>query len=224
MTIRKGFTSILLLTLLSFVLLACDGEKKLVGSGNSISETREISGVDSVKLEGLGELIITMGNEESLIIEGDDNIVEKITSEVKGGTLVISQERKTFGFRIKSDLIFHVTLTQLDKVTVDGAGSVMLNDLNSAIELELNGAGGIEANGTVDSQKITINGVGNYDAKELISKQAELTIDGAGSARVHATQSLDVQINGAGSVTYSGEPEVTQEINGVGSVKVAKGK
>ena len=224
MSLKKGIVSTFSLVLLSFILLACDGGNKLVGSGNSISETREINGVDSVRLEGVGELVITMGNEESLVIEGDDNIVDKITSKVSGGTLVISQERKTFSFKPKSDLIFHVTLTQLDKVTLDGAGNVVLNDLSSDIELELNGAGGAKANGAVDSQKVAINGVGSYEASQLISKQAKLTIDGAGSAQIHATQSLDVTIDGAGSVTYSGEPALTKEINGAGSVKAADGK
>jgi hypothetical protein len=64
-----------------------------------------------------------------------------------------------------------------------------------------------------------LSGAGDFDAYDLISRNAEIDLSGAGSARVYATEDLDVSISGAGSVRYRGEPSVHKSISGLGSLK-----
>ena len=45
------------------------------GSGNIVTESREVRGFDRVNLSGFGEVIIEVGDEESLTISTDDNII-----------------------------------------------------------------------------------------------------------------------------------------------------
>lgn len=73
--------------------------------------------------------------------------------------------------------------------------------------------------GEVDTQQLNISGVGSYDAKELVSKDCEIRISGAGKAVVNATQTLDIEMSGVGKVDYVGNPSVTQNISGAGSIK-----
>ena len=44
------------------------------GSGDIETEERDVSGFDEVYLSGIGNLIVTQGEEESLVIEADDKL------------------------------------------------------------------------------------------------------------------------------------------------------
>lgn len=74
------------MTLTALLFTACLGKR---GSGNLITEEREVSDFDRVELASDGELMLTQGGSESLIIEAEDNVMSYITSEVRGGTLVL---------------------------------------------------------------------------------------------------------------------------------------
>ena len=54
-----------------------------------VSESRDVSGFDRVSLSGSGEVIITQSGEESLSVETDDNIMQYVKTEVRGGTLYL---------------------------------------------------------------------------------------------------------------------------------------
>ena len=60
-----------------------DSRDVITGSGNVITESRDVSGFDGVSHTGIGRVIITQSDTESLTIEADDNLMEYITSEVQ---------------------------------------------------------------------------------------------------------------------------------------------
>ena len=76
-----------------FFITACGsntilGSREVIkGSGNVITESREVSGFNGVSHTGIGRVTITQGDTESLTIQADDNLMEYITSEVKNDTL-----------------------------------------------------------------------------------------------------------------------------------------
>ncbi|OGO16907.1 MAG: hypothetical protein A2Z14_01960 [Chloroflexi bacterium RBG_16_48_8] len=63
------------------VLISCDIQT-IQGSRNIITEARDVGGFNRIELEGMGKVILTQGEEESLTIEADDNLMEYITTEV----------------------------------------------------------------------------------------------------------------------------------------------
>lgn len=222
----KTFFYMTLIGLLVIFLMACNGitgrvgESKIVsGSGNVITETREVSGFTAVSLQGFGEVIIDQNGSEALTVTADDNLMEHVKTEVRGGTLFI---RNTEGvvFTDVTQLTFHIDAAALDSVELSGAGSMEISNLNTGSwRVKLPGAGSITVSGQTNSQTVELSGAGSYNAADLVSQQATITSNGAGSAVVQVSDSLDVTINGLGSVEYIGSPTVTQEINGVGSVR-----
>ena len=66
---------LILLTACSLSSIQDSGET-ITGSGNVVTENRPVSGFDGVSHTGIGRVIITQGEEESLTIEADDNILE----------------------------------------------------------------------------------------------------------------------------------------------------
>jgi hypothetical protein len=210
----------------------------VTGSGNVVTEQREVSGFERIALSGAGKVIITQGEKEALTIETDDNLMRYIKTEVRDGTLGLSFTGNVIPLPSRS-LIFRVSvvdLTGLDssgagsfeigrldtdrlKVTLSGAGNVGIDELKATdLAVAVSGAGNVELAGQVETQEIDLSGLGSYNAPALESRTASVRISGAGNTAIWALDTLDVEISGAGNVEYFGSPKVTQEISGAGKV------
>ena len=93
------------------------------GSGDIETEERDVSGFDKVYLEGIGNLIITQGDEESLVIEADDNIILLIKTDVFSHRLTIGFKRG-YNFIPISKIKYHLTVIDLDEISLSGAGDI----------------------------------------------------------------------------------------------------
>lgn len=220
-----------------FLITAC-GANYIQGSGNVVTEEREVGGFDRIDMAGYGEVIITQGNEESLIIETDDNLMEFIESDVRNNTLYLEFKENsipdpsgTITYRLNVINLAALELSgagsyrvqSLDtpnlEITIDGAGKINLESLSTdEVSVQVNGAGDINLAGEVGKQDIHIKGAGDYSAPDLQSDQASVQIDGLGKVVIWVTDALSVKIDGAGKVDYYGSPSVTQDIDGGGNV------
>ncbi len=211
----------------------------VTGSGNSETETRHVSGFSKIELNGVGTLNISQGDQENLQIEGDDNILPLITSEVNNGTLVIGI-KKGYSINPTAGLVYTLTVKDLSQVELNGLGDVDMDGLQTeglavlvkgsgnanirnlsakTLRIEIAGLGDITISGEVETQTVTISGSGNYKAKELASKDAEVRISGLGSAKLQVSDTLDARISGGGSIEYFGDPVVEQKVEGLGEIK-----
>lgn len=194
-------------------------EEIIEGSGNVITENRELSGFTAVTLDGVGRLEIDQTGTESVGITADDNILPYITTIVRGQELVISIEENTT-FSVVTDLVYNVTVQTIEGLELNGAGEIDVTNLDGeSWTVKLDGGGSITVSGEVTRQEVELNGLGIYNAEDLVSQVALVEQNGAGSAVVNVTDTLDVTIDGVGSVEYIGDPTVTQELNGLGSVR-----
>jgi hypothetical protein len=210
------------------------------GSGNVISQTREVSDFKAVSVEYPAQVLIKQGNTESLKIEAEDNLLPNLKTQVKNGTLEIFYRREN-GKHVNPTKMVKITITVKDLTEVDfttagelivenlktngldvslsGAGSLKLNDIQvKSLEVSLSGAGSMTASGSADNLELNISGFGDFDGEELHDQKARVHISGAGSATVWADDSLIADVSGAGSVNYYGSASVTRNISGVGGV------
>jgi hypothetical protein len=211
-------------------------------SGEVGSETREVQGVREVRLSGIGTLHIQQGDQESLEIEAEADIIPEIRTRVENGVLIIDYRSS---ISATEPIEFHLTVPDLQgielsgaanvevpwlntdqlNVTVDGTGEVQMKDLQAnAVVVTISGAGTASAFGQVMRQEVQITGSGEYRAADLQSSEATVDVAGAGNATVRVSDALNVQISGAGDVAYIGDPQVTQEITGIGEVRKLSGQ
>ncbi len=237
-TIRTVFI-LALISILAIFAVSCKWTVGFVrGSGNVIAEERDVSDFHKVHLSGVGNLIITQGEAESLTIEADDNIVPIIETDVSGERLDIGFKRG-YTFTPSTTIKFYLTVVSLDEISLSGAGNidcegfeteVLQFDVSGAgdvdfdleaerVEVVVSGAGNIVLSGKVDSQEIEINGAGKYNGEDLESRECVISVSGAGSATVDVSELLDVEINGVGNVYYTGSPSVKQDISGLGKIR-----
>jgi hypothetical protein len=205
--------------IVTLVTSACRLPNTVAGSGNVVTESRPVSGVNSVSLSGVGELIIDQSGSESLTVEADDNFLPLITTEVRDGRLIIGFKENVIPTRT-TRLRFTLNVRELEGIDLSGAGIVNVADLaGDVITINSSGAGTITTAGKVTNQRVNLSGAGSYDGANLDSENASVQLSGLGSAVVRASKTLDATISGAGSVEYIGSPTVNQHISGAGSVK-----
>lgn len=210
----------------------------VAGSGTVITQERDVSGFDEVIFASEGIVVITVGGEESLRIEAEDNLMGYLESTVRGGALEISTES---GIDIDptTEIIFAVGVDDLAALDLSGAGTIAVGDVDGPaldvtlrgageitvtsvtverLGVELLGAGDVTVTGFADTQAVTIAGAGSYHGDELESRIADVSLPGLGDATVWVTDQLDVVIDGSGTVSYYGDPAVTSGGGGAGEI------
>ena len=187
-----------------------------VGSGNMITESRDVSGFDEIVLLGSGNVDVEVTGTESLEIEAEDNVMPRVTTEVVNGRLELGVEGPITTTR---GITYTITADRLVGVTVAGSGDVTGTAIDvDSFQVTIEGSGNVDLTGTSSDLTVRIAGSGDFDGRDLESATGEVTVDGSGNARVNATDELTVTINGSGDVQYMGDPLLDQTINGSGDI------
>jgi len=206
------------------------------------TEKRNVSGFSEVGFGVAGELIISLGNEYSVVLEGDKDYISEIETNVSGDELRIKRE-KWFDTGSRK-VVVRITMPDLDGISVSGSGKVTVNDplkggdldvavsgsgkvlvrsvaLNN-VECSISGSGSfiIEGDGTVKYFEINISGSGNYLGGATMVETMEVAISGSGSCDCYVTGKLEAAISGSGSIIYSGNPKIDAAISGSGKVRM----
>ncbi|HUZ02712.1 MAG TPA: head GIN domain-containing protein [Thermomicrobiaceae bacterium] len=212
----------------------------LSGSGVMTSDTRSLAAFSAVELRALGNVVVERGATASIRIDGEDNLVPRITTGVQHGRLIIDWTSGIGSVNATRPITYHLTapvdLTGLNvqgagtiqlgamqgdtlRLGVDGLGKISVDEVAVATLIaNISGAGQIAMSGQAGRQQLTIDGVGIYQAPDLASRQADVTISGAGHAVVQVSDVLNAKINGIGSVRYAGQPRVNRSGDGLGQV------
>ncbi len=210
------------------------------GSGVIAEQSYTVQGFHAISMGGIGEVTVEMGDEESLRIEAEDNLLEYFDVEVRNGILEIEQSPNGINLLPTKQIHIYVVTKSLDALTLSGlgdlsgpeltgdscslttsgAGSITVESLNCTnLDVTIAGLGDITVGGgQVDTQDVTISGMGDYQAGDLQSRQADFQISGMGDSTIWVTESLDVAISGVGDLEYYGQPHVTTSGSGVGDV------
>jgi hypothetical protein len=207
---------VLIALIFAFSLTSCRlGGKR--GSGRIAEEKREISDFSEIELGGSYNVDITVGEETSLTIEGDDNLLKYVRTYVRGKKLIIDTERN---INPRKDILVTITTPELDELYGSGACDIFIDKIKSeTFYLNMSGACSIKANGHVDKLKIQISGAGSVDAERLIANAVKVDISGASSASVYADEYLQATVSGVGSIDYYGDPDdVDSNVSGIGSI------
>jgi predicted ester cyclase len=199
-------------------------------------ESREVANFQEVELQGIGTLLITQGDTESLTIDAPPPVLRRIETTVHNGRLTIQPSRP---IKTHQDITYYLTLKQLVALDIFGAGRAESAQINGsqlhiglsgasscaidaltveALDVSMNGNGSCTLAGTVSSQTVDLSGASRYDAAKLESHVAVVTVGGASQATVRVSETLEAHVSGAGQVNYIGDPAVSQQVSGTGRV------
>jgi len=196
---------------------SCKLQRGVAGSGNRKTEKREVKTFNAIDTSGAYNINVTCQKPATFEIEADDNILPLIKAEVRDGVLFVSNDQEFHSSKTPS---LRISLPDLTKLTNSGAGTVNIVGANSnQLDLDLTGTASIDAGGNAKSLTISSTGAGKRNADNLHAEKARVSVSGAASVDVYATEQLDVDISGVGKVSYSGNPKVVHKnVSGIGSV------
>jgi hypothetical protein len=234
-----------LLVLITGIILAAGLQYTSIAaaiSGDDKKENREVSPFSKIAMSVAGDLYLTQGDEYKLVIEGDEDVLDDIETEVRGGRLKIKYD-KIFNLNWNNKKVkIYVTMKEVEELsvsgsgdiiaesaisaediefTVSGSGEIEIDDLSvSSIEASISGSGDIRLGGnkTADDLEMSISGSGELHASDLGVREAEISISGSGSCSVYVAEDLEVDVSGSGKVRYKGNPRIDANISGSGKV------
>jgi hypothetical protein len=212
--------------------------QRVKGSGKVISESRQVPEFREIRLEGQGKVVVAQGDQISVEVTSDDNILPSIETAVINGQLILSHEN---GKNLRpTTLNYTITVKDLKGVSIAGSGDIVGNDeFNSerfyadiagsgdiaikvsvdSLESGISGSGSIHLSGSANSHDARITGSGDVDAFELLARDSSVVITGSGNCRIRVSEKLRAKITGSGDVLYKGHPQISESITGSGKVK-----
>jgi len=213
------------------------------------SETRPVSGFDWVNVRYYGEVILEQGDQEGLLIEADEAVLARITSEVVDGKLnlgfdmqwwewltewmkmsAIADKKIRYTISMRNirglSLSGSVSLkaaqikTEDCSISISGSAKVQIDHFEGVkLANTISGSGTIELSGSAQRHTLHVSGSGTIKAADFMTQEADIHISGSARAIVKVAQNLNVHISGAGDVQYLGQPQVHQHVSGVGRVR-----
>lgn len=190
------------------------------GSGVAATQARSLPPFAGVDLAGGNNVVVRVGPRQSVIVHADSNLLRRVTTRVRAGSLVIGATPGNLN--AKAPMFVAVSVPSLDALTLQGAGNITVTGINSrSLTFELPGSGNIDATGTTTRLDVTISGEGSAFLGQLVARDAKAALSGDGIIMLTATHSLNASISGGGSGTilYSGRPpHLTTTVTGHGVI------
>lgn len=188
------------------------------GSGNVQSEKRDVSGFKAIDAGGAIRLDVIVGQDFTVEVEADDNLLSRIKTEVSGSKLKIYTEDR---ISTKNEMRVRVSMPELTAMDLSGASHGTVSGVNSdSLELDASGASKIIIDGKARTLRAEASGASTLNAENLSVEDADVEASGASNITVNASNDLKADASGASSVVYTGEPKnVKGNSSGASSVK-----
>ena len=188
------------------------------GSGVPVSQARDVAPFTSVELAGANNVAIRVGESQSVVVKADDNLVDRVTTEVRSGTLVIGNTPGSFS--TSSPMSVEVTVPALTALTLTGSGNIAVAGIEAqSLAVDLPGSGTLTGAGSAVRLDATVSGSGVVQFARLAARDVRAAVSGSGSIFVNVTKMLDASVSGSGAIVYTGNPaDVTRSVTGSGAI------
>lgn len=237
----KKLNTLLLLAFLSFFAKASTTSSIII-SKSFLQDERQIGAFKGIAAGGPLNIQVTIGNKESVRLEGDEEAIADLVTEIKDGILIIRPKTKWNDWSRRynrPEVTVYITAKRLTSLTLSGSGSLEVeNPINgSDLVTTLSGSGSIKATANVSSfegvlsgsgtlniagktttANLTISGSGNLLGKSFTADKASVQISGSANVYIKATGKLEAVISGSGNIYYSGDATVKKTVIGSGNI------
>jgi hypothetical protein len=237
---RSLIISIAILTglLLIFTQGFAQHHGNIKGDGNIKSQARAIKDFSRVDCSGTFHIFITQGNNTSVKVEADQNLLSYIITEVSGDKLTI-KTKKNVNINPSRPVNVYLSTKQIKalnlsgvckvqtqntlqadhlKVGISGSSDMNLQLKSTSFTSDISGTGKLTLQGNTTSAAYNISGTADVKATDFISDNTEVQISGMGKLHVNASKKLEVSVSGMGKVWYKGKPAISESISGMGKV------
>ena len=220
-----GAVAVLILAVLGLVFVldyhgfhSSSSSASVRGSGVAATESRTLPTFSGVELGGSNTVTIVVDGRQSVVVHADDNLLDKVTTTVHDGRLVIGNTPGSF--ETKAPMYVDVHARSLTALGLSGSGVVSATGVQTdSFALTLDGSGVARVDGTTGRLEVQLRGSGDAQLNGLTARTVHAVVSGSGRILTTVTQRLDAAVPGSGVIVYSGDPaKVTTDVTGSGVV------
>lgn len=202
-----------------------------VDDKDRVEETHDIKDFTKIRVTGVYELEVQVGEAFSVFTSGKHKDVEGMEVYLKGSTLVLAQDEdrrnKTINMngrkhKNNSGIRAVITLPSLEGLDITGIGTGDIKGIDSKrFEIEAAGISDMELSGTCGDLDVDMAGLGEIRAEDLKCENVDVDLAGMGEISVYASESVSADAAGMGSIEVYGDPEdVEKSKSFMASVKI----
>lgn len=194
------------------------------GNGKVIIQDRAVTPFTAIKVDAGIDLEISQGDQISLKIEADENIIPVISTEVINGILNIYPEKNIKNAKVMK---VYLTFNSIEAITANGGcditskGKLRFSNLKTVLnggcdiqlDLSVNNLicshnGGCDAifTGEAANVEYTVMGGSDVNATKLITGDCAIVAAGGSDVEVNVSGQLLINASGASDVSYMGSP------------------
>lgn len=204
-------------------------------------ETREVEEFTTISYSLPFAVDFVEAGEHYVKLEGDEDTISEIETEVRGNTLKVYKENSWFDWS-DGKVVLTIGYTELEAITMAGSGDGHAESLeNDEITLKITGSANLEIEAlAADEVYLSIAGSGNVDIENAdvdtieskiagsgdiaISGRAvaqEISISGSGDHQAQdlKTQETSASVRGSGDVTVWAESHLSASVVGSGDIE-----
>jgi hypothetical protein len=190
---------------------------QIQGSGKRQMQKREVAPFTAISTEGAFTIEVTCQKDLGLEVEGDDNVLGVVSSEVSNKVLRL---RNTSSYSVGDPVKFRISVPNLEGISVSGAGRIEIKGMNNEkFEIDSSGAPTINVSGNTKVIDIDTSGAGKIDTHNLHAARGVVDSKGVSKIDLDVAEQLDVTVSGPSTVTYKGDPVVNKTVHGPGKVE-----
>jgi hypothetical protein len=195
------------------------------GHGNVVKKERKTDSFTGVKVSSGIDVYLRQGNNETVVVEADENLHEYILTEVHGGVLNVYSE---YNIRDAERKRVYVTMKDIKSVRTTSAGDVIgESPVNSerlelsassagdiklevhakTINIDISSSGDMTLTGETDLLRADLSSAGDLNAYDLKSREADISVSSAGDADIYVSERITARASSAGDINYKGDPK-----------------
>jgi hypothetical protein len=201
----------------ALIFSGCNHWRGIRGSGDISEEYRDIEEFSKLEVSGAFTVNLLVGDDPSLKISADDNLLKHIKTTVRGDRLIIETRKN---INASEAIVIDVSTPFLNRVDASGANKVKVKGIDSDnFSVDISGANTVELEGRTDKFYADMSGATKLYAGELKAERVKVDCSGASKAEVYASESLDADASGASKISFTGDArDVRTDVSGVGRV------
>jgi hypothetical protein len=199
--------------------------KTVEGHGDVVKKERKTDSFTGVKVSSGIDVYLRQGDNESVVVEADENLHEYILTEVHGGVLNVYSE---YNIRDAERKRVYVTMKDIKSVRTTSAGDVIgegpvkseklelsassAGDIKlevhaKIIDLDISSSGDMTITGETDLLRADLSSAGDLNAYDLQSREADISVSSAGDADITVSERITARASSAGDINYKGDPK-----------------
>lgn len=197
------------------------GPNVIVGSGRFVTESRPVSGFDTISIHNGGRAIVTRSDVESLNITAEDNILPLIESRIVDGTLTITF-RAGEGSVSTRGMTFHIGMRSMRGFNGEAGSTIEARGIDIAdLHVRLSAGSTFIGSGTADRLGLELSAGSSVDASALRTRVTTATLSAGSTAVVRVSDSLSVTASSGSQLEYLGNPAVHVQTSAGSTVRRA---